>query len=71
MPRGDKTGPSGKGMGTGWGRGGCVPPKKDNEPIGYGRGLGRGLGRGQGRGLGRFMPWNWAKNTSDDSQTKD
>jgi hypothetical protein len=61
MPGGDKTGPEGKGTGTGWGRGGCVTSKKDGEFAGYGRGLGRGrgFGRRRGRGLGRFMPWNW------------
>lgn len=25
MPRGDGTGPAGKGPGSGWGRGGCTP----------------------------------------------
>lgn len=59
MPRGDRTGPEGKGPMTGRGAGQCA----GNSVVpgaGAGRGLGRGLGRGasgrgqgQGRGLGR------------------
>jgi hypothetical protein len=67
MPGGDRTGPLGKGEGTGWGRGNCVPLKKEGEFRGYESGLGRGLGQGRGRGreFGRFMPWNWVKRPSE------
>lgn len=47
MPRGDKTGPEGKGPKTGRGLGNC---KITSTPK---RGRGRGRGRGQGRGQGR------------------
>lgn len=39
MPGGDGTGPRGMGPGAGWGRGGCVPLRRD-------RGFWRGLGFG-------------------------
>jgi len=51
MPRGDGTGPRGKGPRTGRGRGGCQPGKGGRG----GRGVGRsdGYGNRQGRGQGR------------------
>ena len=56
MPRGNGTGPEGKGPMTGRGAGFC----EGNDVPGYrsgeaGRGLGRGFGWGGGRGGGR--PW--------------
>ena len=64
MPRGDGTGPEGKGKLTGRGLGQCsgeeVPGYRSNLPgMGMGRGErkgdgpGRGLGYGPRRGLGR------------------
>jgi len=65
MPRGDGTGPEGKGSRTGRGLGNCLPeastqPTTQSNPAKYGRGLGpcgRGLARGfrggKGRGAGR------------------
>ncbi|MBR9689591.1 MAG: DUF5320 domain-containing protein [Candidatus Altiarchaeota archaeon] len=54
MPRGDKTGPDGKGPKTGRGLGMCAgsaePGFKSSE---QGRGMGRGFGMGRGRGFGR------------------
>lgn len=59
MPRGDGTGPEGKGPMTGRGAGRCG----DNDIAGFaGAGRGRGRGRGFGRGrarrnrLGRGQP---------------
>ncbi len=60
MPRGDKTGPEGKGPATGRKRGFCSGSdeagyKDDQERRGAGRrkeGTGRGEGSGQGRGRG-------------------
>ncbi len=55
MPRGDGTGPEGKGPMTGRGLGNCSSDNAaGNVPVG-GRGLGRGLGRGAGRGAGRGL----------------
>ncbi|MFW6110773.1 MAG: DUF5320 domain-containing protein [Thermoproteota archaeon] len=60
MPRGDRTGPLGRGPMTGRAAGYCtgypVPGYMNPVPRlgrGYGRGLGRGFGRGYGRGFGR------------------
>ena len=68
MPLRDKTGPEGKGPGTGRGMGGCITekqletPERDKEPdgttekqLGDSRGRGQGgAGRGgQGKGGGR------------------
>lgn len=56
MPRGDGTGPQGKGSMTGRGLGPCNKTKDtNNKNIGSGLGLGRGLGRGQGKGLGKGL----------------
>lgn len=52
MPRGDQTGPDGKGPGTGRGRGGCGGGQGVVQP-GQGRGRGKGQGQGQGIGPGR------------------
>ena len=62
MPRGDRTGPEGRGPMTGRGAGYCSgndEPDVENESprrgfgFGFGLGGGRGLGRrGQGRGQG-------------------
>lgn len=49
MPRGDGTGPQGKGPRTGRGMGRCVGGAV-KRPIGQGQGQGQGQGRGQGRG---------------------
>jgi hypothetical protein len=52
MPRGDKTGPDGKGPKTGRGVGFCSGGEQPGfKNAGDGRGMGRG--RGFGRGLGR------------------
>ena len=54
MPRGDGTGPlgrgpmTGRGLGRGGGRGGGM-----GRGVGAGTGRGRGLGRGTGAGVGR------------------
>lgn len=62
MPRGNRTGPEGRGPMTGRAMGFCAgynePGYTSNAPaMGYGRGMGRGFrggfGRGFGRGLGR------------------
>ncbi len=46
MPGGDGTGPWGRGAGTGWGRGGCVPIA--NRARGFrNRGFGRFFGAGR------------------------
>lgn len=52
MPRGDGTGPQGKGPATGWGRGRCVAVA-ENQPMNPARGRGRrcaGFNRGSGWG---------------------
>ena len=57
MPRGDGTGPRGKGPKTGRGLGRCNPEGRaasfENQGFGGESGQGRGLGKGQGRGLGK------------------
>ncbi|MFW5985141.1 MAG: DUF5320 domain-containing protein [Halanaerobiaceae bacterium] len=56
MPRGDGTGPAGRGPMTGRAAGYCAGfnvPGYMNEVPGRGRGFGRGLGRGRGFGYGR------------------
>lgn len=62
MPNKDKTGPMGKGPGTGRGMGNCSPEdlkkykdmgyiSKNDKSVGRGQGgQGKGLGRGYGRG---------------------
>jgi hypothetical protein len=44
MPNRDKTGPAGKGPGTGGGKGDCVPNKGARPKDGRGQGLGKGQG---------------------------
>lgn len=54
MPRGDGTGPQGKGAGTGRGQGKCI--NKKGKPASSGEAGGRpsiGSNRGQGLGNGR------------------
>ena len=58
MPKGDGTGPQGRGPGTGRGQGGCKPGKGSRKSgINIGQrpagGKGRGQGRGKGAGIGR------------------
>lgn len=55
MPRGDGTGPQGKGPGTGRGLGECGGKQKGTfgMPTGRRRGQGPGLGRGLGRIIGQ------------------
>jgi hypothetical protein len=56
MPRGDKTGPEGRGSMTGRGLGNCAGNGEPGYTAGGGRGFGRGRGfglRGLGRGFGR------------------
>lgn len=67
MPRGDGTGPLGRGPMTGRGLGFCNPDYADTPPA-YGRGMGFGRGRGfrgGGRGwCGRFFAsgmWGWLR----------
>lgn len=55
MPRGDKTGPQGKGPGTGRKQGGCQSGQgmgKSGRRGGQGKGRGRGAGQGSGQGSG-------------------
>jgi len=54
MPRGDGTGPLGKGPLSGRGMGRCG----DGRGMGRGAGRGRGMGQGQGMGRGR-IPGDW------------
>jgi len=57
MPRGDGTGPEGRGPRTGRGLGYCAgydsPGFTRGAPLGRGYGYGRGTGRGRGLGFGR------------------
>ena len=56
MPRGDRTGPEGKGPLTGRKLGFCLedePTGQDLENMGFGRGL--GLGRGRRRRKSDFL----------------
>lgn len=53
MPRGDKTGPEGKGPKTGRGMGDCKKSSNQSTSSIRGTGLGRGQGRRQGRRQGR------------------
>ena len=56
MPRGDKTGPDGKGSKTGRGLGLCSGSTEPGfRSDGQGRGTGRGQGGGRGKGQ-RFGP---------------
>jgi len=54
MPRGDGTGPEGKGPATGRGQGICKSTGKNLRPQGQGnRRPGKGAGKGRGAGQGR------------------
>ena len=55
MPRGDGTGPQGKGPGTGRSLGKCQSKgtRSEEVPAGRRQALGLGLGRGKKRGFGR------------------
>lgn len=53
MPRGDGTGPAGKGPGTGRGLGPCGTGGQKGQGRGQGQGQGQGQGRGQGAGRGK------------------
>lgn len=58
MPRGDGTGPKGKGPITGRGQGACNSTAKPFQPQaqgnrGSGQGAGKGRGKGQDRGAGQ------------------
>ena len=56
MPRGDGTGPQGRGPGTGRGQGGCKPGKgsrKSGKNINQRPGGGKGGGQGRGKGAGQ------------------
>jgi hypothetical protein len=55
MPRGDRTGPSGLGPGTGRAFGYCYGYDSPGFTKGPGRGMGRGYGFGRGMGMGRGM----------------
>jgi len=66
MPRGDRTGPDGRGPMTGRGTGCCAGfpvPGFQNPGVGgfgVGRGFGRGFGRVFGRGFGRGVGFRGA-----------
>ncbi len=76
MPRGDKTGPEGRGSMTGRGLGSCAGENSTNlNSSTFGLGLGRRLGRGMGNGRSfgnRFQSGNrWFNrgfNSSSDSE---
>ncbi len=61
MPRGDRTGPSGQGPGTGRAFGYCYGFDLPGYTKGPGRGMGSGfgLGRGMRRGRGFRMGWGY------------
>ncbi len=68
MPRGDKTGPEGRGSMTGRGLGSCTgenPSNYNSSTFGLGRRLGRGMGIGRGN---RFQSGNrWFNRGFSDS----
>lgn len=73
MPRGNKTGPEGKGPMTGRGLGSCTGENPTNSNYStFGLGLGRRLGRGMGKSFGsRFQSGNRGFNrgfSSSDSE---
>jgi len=59
MPRGDRTGPSGQGPGTGRAFGYCYGFDSPGYTKGPGRGMGYGFGRGMGRGRGYGRGWGY------------
>jgi len=62
MPRGDRTGPSGQGSGTGRALGICYGFDMPGFTKGAGGGMGRGFGYGGGRGRGKGMGYGWGRN---------
>ncbi len=59
MPRGDRTGPSGQGPGTGRAFGYCYGFDSPGYTKGPGRGMGMGYGFGRGMGRGRGFGRGW------------
>jgi len=53
MPRGDVTGPEGKGSRSGRRQGNCNPDGRLFQQKGQNKNAGRGGGQGQGRGRGQ------------------
>lgn len=70
MPRGNGTGPDGRGQMSGRGEGYCAGyglPGYANSAAGIGRGMGRGFGRGRGFGPGRVFGMGFGRGRTDDS----
>jgi len=65
MPRGDRTGPTGLGPGTGRALGYCYGFDSPGYTKGPGVGMGRGFGFGRGMGRGRGMGFGWGRNYGD------
>ncbi len=61
MPKGDRTGPSGQGPGTGRAFGYCYGFDSPGFVKGVGGGMGRGFGYGRGMGRGRGMGFGWGR----------
>lgn len=59
MPRGDRTGPSGQGPGSGRAFGYCYGFDSPGYTKGPGRGMGMGYGFGRGMGRGRGFGRGW------------
>jgi len=59
MPRGDRTGPQGRGPMTGRRLGYCAGYDSPGYTRGFGGGYGYGFGWGRGRGWGRG--WGWSR----------
>jgi hypothetical protein len=62
MPKGDRTGPSGQGPGTGRAFGYCYGFDSPGYTKGPGRGMGMGFGFGRGMGRGRGFGRGWGYN---------
>ena len=62
MPKGDRTGPSGQGPGTGRAFGYCYGFDSPGYTKGTGRGMGMGYGFGRGMGRGRGFGRGWGYN---------
>lgn len=65
MPRGDGTGPMGRGALTGRGLGSCAGASVPLYGMGYGRGMGRGAGLGYGCRRGARFFWDTAGPQTD------
>jgi hypothetical protein len=61
MPRGDRTGPSGQGTGTGRTLGICYGFDTPGYTKAAGGGMGIGFGFGGGRGRGRGRGYGWGR----------